>query len=62
MEVSFLVVILPSLIVDFLPRVGALNTVVTELVSQQHERPWLAASVMASVSGACGVLESIKLY
>ena len=50
MKVSYLVTILPGLIVDFLPRVGALNTVVTELISQQHTRPWLAAVVMASVS------------
>ena len=49
MEVEFLVDLLPGLIVDMLPPMDAMNTVVTEVISQQQTRPWLAATVMAKV-------------
>ncbi|XP_019850343.1 PREDICTED: huntingtin-like isoform X2 [Amphimedon queenslandica] len=46
-EVEFLVSILPGLIVDFLPRMDGMNMVVSEVISQQQSRPWLAATVMS---------------
>ena len=46
---SFLAALLPGMIVNLLPRVDALNTVVTELISHQHSRPWLVASIMLKV-------------
>ena len=49
MDVSFLVDILPQLIVDFLPPMEVLQTVVTEFVSPHQTRPELAACVMAEV-------------
>lgn len=49
-EVEFLIYILPGLIVDFLPRMDGLNMVVSEVISQQQSRPWLAALVMNKVS------------
>ena len=48
-EVEFLVSILPGLIVDFLPRMDGMNMVVSEVISQQQSRPWLAATVMSKV-------------
>ena len=49
MDVSFLVDILPQLVVDFLPPTEVLQTVVTEFVSPHQTRPKLAACVMAEV-------------
>lgn len=46
---KFLVCILPGLIVDFLPRMDGMNMVVSEVISQQQSRPWLAATVMSKV-------------
>ena len=48
-EVDFLVNVLPGVIVDFLPPMDAMNTVVTEVISQQQTRPWMAAIIMAKV-------------
>ena len=49
MEVEFLVKLLPGVIVDFLPPMDAMNTVVTEVISQQQTRPWMAAMIMFKV-------------
>ena len=58
-DVKFLVDILPDLIVDFLPVVEALQTVVTAFVSPHQTRPELAASVLNKV---CCVSESRSHY
>ena len=49
MDVSFLIDVLPQLVVDFLPPMEVLQTVVTEFVSPHQTRPELAACVMAEV-------------
>jgi len=46
-DVSILVDLLPQLVVDFLPSMEVLQTVVTEFVSPHQTRPHLAACVMA---------------
>lgn len=48
-DVSILVDLLPQLVVDFLPSMEVLQTVVTEFVSPHQTRPHLAACVMAEV-------------
>lgn len=50
MDVEFLVDVLPQLIVDFLPPMEVLQTVVNEFISPHQSRPELAAMVMAEVS------------
>jgi hypothetical protein len=49
-DVEFLVDVLPQLIVDFLPPMEVLQTVVNEFISPHQSRPELAAVVMAEVS------------
>lgn len=49
-DVKFLVEVLPQLIVDFLPPMEILQTVVNEFISPHQSRPELAAMVMAEVS------------
>lgn len=49
-DVEFLVDVLPQLIVDFLPPMEVLQTVVNEFISPHQSRPELAAMVMAEVS------------
>ena len=49
-DVKFLVDVLPQLIVDFLPPMEVLQTVVNEFISPHQSRPELAAVVMAEVS------------
>ncbi len=48
-DVHFLVDILPDLIVDFLPVMEVLQTVVTDFVSPHQTRPELAAAVLNKV-------------
>lgn len=60
-DVEFLVDILPQLIVDFLPPMEILQTVVNEFVSPHQSRPELAAVVMAEVS-ALILRVSVYLY
>ena len=47
---EFLADVLPQLIVDFLPPMEVLQTVVNEFISPHQSRPELAAVVMAEVS------------
>ena len=49
-DVEFLIDVLPQLIVDFLPPMEVLQTVVNEFISPHQSRPELAAMVMAEVS------------
>lgn len=60
-EVEFLVDILPGLIVDFLPRMDSMNMVVSEVISQQQSRPWLAALVMSKVNIIYSCTDSIMV-
>lgn len=48
-DVEFLIDVLPQLIVDFLPPMEVLQTVVNEFISPHQSRPELAAMVMAEV-------------
>ncbi len=41
--------ILPQVIIDFLPPMEVLQTVVTDFVSPHQSRPQLSASIMAEV-------------
>ena len=48
-DVQFLVDILPDIIVDFLPPMEVLQTVVTDFVSPHQTRPSLSAAIMNKV-------------
>lgn len=48
-NITFIVDILPKIIIDFLPPMEVLQTVVTDFVSPHQSRPRLAASIMAEV-------------
>lgn len=45
--------ILPQIIIDFLPPMEVLQTVVTDFVSPHQSRPQLSASIMAEVRLIC---------
>ena len=57
-NITFIVDILPKIIIDFLPPMEVLQTVVTDFVSPHQSRPRLSASIMAEV---CLVSSSVKL-
>lgn len=56
LNVKFLIRVLPQLVVDLLPPLEVLQTVVSEFVSPHQTRPQLAARVMAEVGNAVSLL------
>lgn len=48
-NITCIVDILPQVIIDFLPPMEVLQTVVTDFVSPHQSRPRLSASIMAEV-------------